>query len=117
MFYSRGQSKTKAQWASVWHGPAVIIGFEGNSVWIRHRATTLKCASNHIRAAQLEETIPWDQLVQQAHQELDGRAASPPGGPPPAGESRGENFYDMTAPSAKRARVSEAILEVGTVRG
>ena len=31
VFYYRS-TKVKRQWASVWHGPGVVIGFEGNNV-------------------------------------------------------------------------------------
>ena len=51
-------------WAGRWHGPAVVIGFEGgNNVWVSHRGTTLKCSGHHVRPALPEEVIPWDDLV------------------------------------------------------
>ena len=71
VFYWRGNNKTKADWAFVWHGPAIVIGFERNNVWIQHRGNALKCASNHLRHAQQEELVPWDRLMsQEAEQTL-----------------------------------------------
>jgi hypothetical protein len=58
IFYYRGLNKNKSQWSQVWHGPAVIVGFEGEDAWVSHRSTVLKCAGHRSRAATPEEQIP-----------------------------------------------------------
>ena len=41
VFYWRGNGiKHKSRWAMHWHGPAILIGFEGNNCWVSHRGTT-----------------------------------------------------------------------------
>ena len=34
-----------------WLGPARVIGIEGGSVWVSHRATDIKCAKEQLRMA------------------------------------------------------------------
>ena len=66
VFYWRGVGQKQSAWAERWHGPAVIIGFEANNVWVSHRGTTLKCAARHVRAALPEEQIPWGDIMAEA---------------------------------------------------
>ena len=59
-----GKYRSKSAWAGRWHGPALVIGFEGsNNVWLSHRGSTLKCSGHHVRSVLPEETIPWDDLM------------------------------------------------------
>ena len=48
-----------------WHGPAILIGFEGNNCWVSHRGTTLKVAARHLRTCTQEETMPLDDILRQ----------------------------------------------------
>jgi hypothetical protein len=59
VYYFRGVGKAKSAWAHRWHGPAVVIGFEGNNLWLQHRGIAVKAAARHVRAAEPEECVPW----------------------------------------------------------
>ena len=63
VYYFRGVGKAKAAWAHRWHGPAVVIGFEGNNLWLQHRGIAVKAAARHVRAAEPEECVPWASLL------------------------------------------------------
>ncbi len=65
--YWRGEKTTKAQWAERWVGPAMVLGFEGNSVWINAKNRTLKCAARHIRHATPDEMLPWYEIFDEAY--------------------------------------------------
>ena len=62
VFYFRA-TKVKRQWSTQWHGPASIIGFENNNVWLAHRNSTVKCAVRSLRPAQPSEMLPWSNLL------------------------------------------------------
>ncbi len=63
----RGDRKTKAQWAERWQGPALVIGFEGNSVWVPHEHQTMKRAARHIRHCTPDELLPWYTIFDEAY--------------------------------------------------
>ena len=107
-----GKYRSKSAWAGRWHGPALIIGFEGsNNVWLSHRGSTLKCSGHHIRAVLPEETIPWDDLMRDSG-DVPPHPPAPdldPQLPEVVRQDRldGDNVYfDMTTapPAPKRAR-------------
>ncbi len=52
-----------------WIGPAVIIGLESNNLWLSHRGAVVKAASRHVRPAEPEELVPWDQIYETAEKE------------------------------------------------
>ena len=119
VFYWRGLGKggkTKSEWASVWHGPAIIIGFERNNLWVQHRNTAVKCQANHVRHAQMEEQVPWKQILSEVSGDsttADTRGTDerlPPNMHSGAGSQRAQHTYlDMTspgeeAPPAKKQR-------------
>ena len=102
VYYWRGRGR-KRDWSACWHGPAVVIGYEANNLWLTHRNTTVKCSTRHVRLAEPEERLPWDQVFQQAF------AEQPPNDPPrdaPAGDT---DPYPPTFPGAgaPRARPDE----------
>ena len=122
VFYWRGIGVKKSAWATVWHGPAVIIGFEKNNVWLQHRNTAVKCQANHVRHAQTEEQIPWNQLLEEAKasgpaQQSQNSREVPSETDMAAGARHAKHTYlDMTpkpdpadsntTPSAKKQRMS-----------
>ena len=63
VYYFRGVGKAKSAWAHRWHGPAVVIGFEGNNLWLQHRGIAVNAAARHVRAAEPEECVPWASLL------------------------------------------------------
>ena len=71
-------------WATRWHGPGIVIGYEANNLWLTQRNTTVKCATRHVRLAEPEERLPWDQVFQQAFAEQQPNDADMPDFPPGA---------------------------------
>ena len=69
VFYWRGHNKKKGAWMCRWHGPAVVIGFEGSNLWLQHRGLKVKASSRHTRIAEAEEMIPWASLLEEDRQE------------------------------------------------
>ena len=57
VYYWRGRGKRKCDWSLRWCGPARVIGFEQNNVWVSHRNRTIKCAAIHLRPASQEERL------------------------------------------------------------
>ena len=62
-YYWRGVTKTKSQWAHRWMGPAIVVGIEANNLWVSHRGNLVKRASRHVRPAEMEELIPWEDIL------------------------------------------------------
>ena len=65
-FYWRGANVAKSAWSSRWHGPAVVLGFEANNVWLAHRGHAVKVAARHLRQALPEESVSWEHLYDSA---------------------------------------------------
>ena len=111
VFYWRGNNKRKADWAFVWHGPATVIGFERNNVWVQHRGFALKCAATHVRPALPEEQIPWRELLKKEQSGDSPMVDQLPSVPMGKGADRSDDRYiNMGIPdssSAKRPRTSE----------
>ena len=68
VYYWRGVTKAKSQWAHRWMGPAIVIGTEHNNLWLSHRGNVVKCAARHVRPAEAEELVPWDDILGNHHQ-------------------------------------------------
>ncbi len=49
-----------------WMAPGVIIGIESNNLWISHRGAVIKAANRHVRPAEPEELVPWNQIYEMA---------------------------------------------------
>ena len=82
VYYWRGRGRAKRDWAARWHGPGIVIGYRANNFWLTHRDTTVKCATRHVRLAEQEERLPWDQVFQQAFAEQQPNDADMPDFPP-----------------------------------
>ncbi len=76
-FYWRGTGCSRSAWATRWHGPAVVIGFDGNNVWLQHRSTTVKAGMRHLRPAEIEEQIPWASLLGEPPEDAAQQNPSP----------------------------------------
>ena len=57
--------------AAGWKGPAVVIGVEGDNVWVSHAGNALLCAAEHIRQATNEEVWDVDDDVEHAARDLN----------------------------------------------
>ena len=66
----RGASVAKSAWSSRWHGPAVVLGFEANNVWLAHRGHAVKVAARHLRQALPEESVSWEHLYDSALEQV-----------------------------------------------
>ena len=123
VYYWRGRGRAKRDWSARWHGPAIVIGYEGNNLWLTHRNCTVKCSTRHVRLAEPEERLPWDQVFRQAfaEQPAGDRPDAPFGATDPlpprfpgAGNARAreDEFLDLTpdsrpgtGPGSKRRRL------------
>lgn len=63
VFYWRGPTKRRRDWAQRWLGPGAVIGHEQDSLWISHRNTMVKCAPRHVRFTGPEERLPWSRVL------------------------------------------------------
>ncbi len=52
-----------------WVSPGVIISIESNNLRISHRGAVVKAANRHVRSAEPEELVPWDQIYEMAEQD------------------------------------------------
>ena len=86
VMYWRGNNKKKAQWSMRWCGPAVVIGHEGDyNVWLSHRNAVIKASGNHVRAAEFEEQIPWNEIYDALNSAEEAH-----------------DFYDLTSPGSSK---------------
>eukprot|EP00959_Pyramimonas_sp_CCMP1952_P190604 3986316-Pyramimonas_sp.AAC.1 len=49
-------------WNFEWHGPRVVIGYEGNNAWVSHGNAAIKCFPKHLRPALPEGRAPWNAM-------------------------------------------------------
>ena len=56
VFYHR--PGIKREWINSWRGPAVVVGMEGNNLWLQHRHAVVKAATRHCRMARSDEGVP-----------------------------------------------------------
>lgn len=97
VFYFRGASKSKREWASRWHGPALVLGFEGNNLWLSHRNCVVKCSVRHVRLAEPEEELPWKEVLDQAFRDVG--ETEEPAAPAENGEEEHEPILDPLPPA------------------
>lgn len=115
----RGDRKTKAQWAERWQGPALVIGFEGNSVWVPHKHQTMKCAARHIRHCTPDELLPWYTIFDEAY---SGRVAprappAPTPGPPQQRWTGGRLEFTSIPPTGRARAASKAPKATAAAKG
>ena len=99
VYYWRGRGKRKCDWSLRWLGPARVIGFEHNNVWVSHRNRTIKAAAVHLRPATGSEKM----LAPDAFTRLlEGDSLQPLDAVPPQEENaspeeeQDPKFFDMT---------------------
>ena len=104
-FYFRGGSTSKREWASRWHGPALVLGFEGNNLWLSHRNCVVKCSVRHVRLAEPEEELPWKEVLDQAFRDVG--ETEEPVVPAESGEEEQEPIMDPLPPAGAFDEPSE----------
>ena len=73
MYYWRaGNGVHQAQ--GQWLGPARVIGIEGGNVWVSHRATAIKCATEQLRMVSPAERETREMLVRIGGDDADERS-------------------------------------------
>ena len=60
-YWRAGNSVHEAQ--GHWLGPARVFGVEGGNVWVSHRATAIKCATEQLRMASPAEREMREMLI------------------------------------------------------
>ena len=75
IMYWRQTRHKKSEWASYWHGPAVVIGQEGPHLWVSHKGHVIKAAPRQCRHCTSTELADWRTIFDDARREEERRTA------------------------------------------